>query len=189
MIEVYTSDLSEGPSGDVVVVHALSDSQAKYNTLKTNLCSKSTRAKEIFELLEGRPEVIGVFINGGDESMTSEYYPPGFASDIFRVPSQFTGGLVILDVGRSIYVTYPKTDRRGPLPLDISLAHELGHAEQFFTKRDWFMHHFSVVNSLDSSVGSDVRKREKLIIEDDNLARNERVICEQYGLPTRNHYD
>jgi hypothetical protein len=187
MITVYTGNLSEGPPEDRETIKPYADAQARYNKFKQSLCDKSARAKEIFELLEARSENVGVFINGGDVSMTSEYYPPNFKSEIFEVPASCTGGLAIFNVGYPIYVYDSKVGKRVPLPIEISLAHELGHAEQYFKDPGWFTSQFKIVNDPDA--GADKRSAAKLAIENDNLARNERVICSQYDLPERERYD
>ena len=180
MLQLLTGSIDFGPPEDVVAVDALADSAARLNRALTEL-KKRDRGRALVELLEARQEVVGIFIN---EDATSEYYPPGFSGEL-TVPSACTGGLVVLDAGRPM-----KNPGGKPayLPIEISLAHELGHAEQRLTNPEWFNERFT--RQRNESLSGDDRTRAKLEIENDNITRNEKVICEQYGFAdTRTSYN
>lgn len=188
MITVWTDPLHEGPPGEVEAVNPIRDSSTRYQQLRGELYQKSTRAREIIDLLETHENNVCVFLNR--DGMESMYFPPGFENKdgdgnvIFRVPEQCSGGLAVIDVGRAIWV-YPKDAPKRALPLEISLIHELGHAEQRITKLDWYTTQFQLLNDHDERV----RKQALKTIEDnDNLPRNEWPVCDQFGLPRRPEY-
>jgi hypothetical protein len=196
MIQVLTQPLDFGDTDDSEIVKPLSNSAAKYNEYKTWLCSDKnctggdcSRSKELFRTLEDSKETLGVFIN---DQATSEYWPPGSHPYNFDVPANCTLGLVILDVGRPIPVYSGKGDKnqkaeKTDLPIGISLAHELGHAEQYVNKKDWLLAVFKLRN--DESLDENERIAAMQEYEKDNLERNEWPICREHNLPIREKYE
>ncbi len=78
-------------------------------------------------------------------------------------------------------VNYLPSAEPAPMKPTVLLFHELGHAAQWITRRDWFMQ---------SKAASDAAREDYYVeIEKDNLERHERPMCMELGVPCRWHYD
>lgn len=183
MILIITSSLKE----DDEVVQPEQNPGHVFEQLVTELRSKSERARGLLLAIENSPKTVGVFLNS---RMTSEYYPPTVAlMDYFGAPDTCTGGFVVCDLTRRITARSGKgkASQSQVLPIEISLAHELGHAEQYLTRENWFMDLFA--RSTNSSLGDNERREAKLAIEQNNLETTEWPICDNYGALRRERYD
>jgi len=123
----------------------------------------TTAGAEIIAAIAAGAEDIYVYLVGGYFE-TSRFDPD--------IP------MIVLNLAKGGFL--PAQDPQVMKPT-IKLFHELGHAAQWITRRDWF---------TASTARSDANREPYYVeIEKDNLERHERPMCIQLGQPYRLHYD
>jgi hypothetical protein len=123
----------------------------------------TTAGAEIMAAIAAGEEDIYVYLVGGYFE-TSRFDPD--------IP------MIVLNLAKRGFV--PAQDPQA-MRSTIMLFHELGHAAQWITRRDWF---------TASTAQSDANRQPYYVeIEKDNLERYERPMCIQLGEPYRWHYD
>jgi hypothetical protein len=159
--------------------------RASYLSARGDLIGKSKRAKEIIELVEASPLVIDVVVGTsvgqesafrgavGTETSSKLVWDPTVAFPILVDAQQVTTSRQFM--GKELKTT-KTTAKLAPLPPEIVLIHELGHAAQFMKELGTYATLFAA--------GKDGIAE----IEADNLARNEWPICDDYGLMRRSSY-
>lgn len=152
-----------------------------YLKAKLSLVSKSKRAREILNLVENSAHVIEVVVGSsvgqesafrgavGTEKESKLVWDPGVDFPILVDPKQVSKQ----SFGRTITKTVAKLS---PLPAEIVLIHELGHAAQYISELPNYA-------TLFAAGPTGIAQ-----IEADNLARNEWPICDDYGLKRRSSY-
>jgi hypothetical protein len=161
------------------------DPKASYLKAKAALSGKSKRAKEIIELVEADPHVIEVVVGTsvgtesafrgavGTETTSKLVWDPTVDFPILVDAQQVSKTIKIAGTERTTTKTVAKL---APLPADIVLIHELGHAAQYIKELPTYKTLFAA--------GKDGIAE----IEADNLKRNEWPICDDYGLRRRSSY-
>lgn len=162
-----------------------SDPRASYLHAKAILIGKSRRAKEIIELVEADPHVIEVVVGPsvgtesafrgavGAESASKLVWDPAVSFPILVDPQSVT---TTRTVGSSTRSTTKTVAKLAPLPAELVLIHELGHAAQYLKELPSY-------KSLFAGGKDGIAE-----IEADNLTRNEWPICDDFGLQKRSNY-
>ena len=155
--------------------------EAAYKQARAELIAKSPRAAEVIKAVEAAPHVIEVVISTtvgqesafrgamGDETASKLVWDPKHAFQILVDPTQITKKVL----GRDVTTTQAKLS---PLPANLVLIHELGHAEQFLGKMPNYAKLFA--SGKDGIA----------VIEADNLKETEWPVCEAYGVAKRSNY-
>jgi hypothetical protein len=160
-----------------------SDPKASYLKARGLLVAKSKRAKEIIEKVEASTHVIDVVIGSsvGTESafrgaMEGEGSSKLVWDDSVSFPilvdsKQVTTVTKIMGKDRETTKTVAKLS---PLPAEIVLIHELGHACQYLGD-------LATYKTLFAAGGI-------ATIEADNLEKTEWPVCDDYGMMRRSNY-
>ena len=149
------------------------------------LSGKSARAKEIIDKVQQDQHVIDIVVGTsvgqdsafrgamGDEKNSKLIWDPTVQFPILVDPKEITTTRKFM--GKDL-VTKKTGATLSPLPPEIVLIHELGHAAQY-------MGELATYKNLFASGTTGIAA-----IEADNLNRNEWPICDDYGLAKRSSY-
>ena len=161
------------------------DPKASYLAARASLVAKSVRAKAIIELVEASPHVIEVVVGTsvgtesafrgamGTETTSKLVWDPSVSFPILVDPQAVSKTITIAGTARTTTRTVATLS---PLPAELVLIHELGHAAQYISE-------FPTYKTLFATGAAGIAE-----IEADNLSRNEGPICDDYNLRRRSHY-
>lgn len=164
----------------------IADSKNLLAACKQEVTSSST-AKCIDIYLAESKKLVGIlFTDDADSSHVPAHCLEGAAS-----LSKFTGGIAVVNpTGRLIPGGKWEGQAgggKGPLPLGVSLYHELGHAMQNVQTPEWYEE--MTKKYMFDGTPAKTKKFVQLEIEHQNLAQHEIPICRELGLPYRMKYD
>lgn len=171
--------------GDIIIVSSeamLPDGVDRH--LRSSLLDLSTRCDESTEewfrteLRAGSQTPIGAEILAAIAAGAEDIYIIPIVSMTYG--SQFDPEIpgAVLNFADGGYIA---SEDPQPMKFTVKLFHELGHAVQWITRRDWF-----TAKSSRELFRRDGYFRE---IEADNLVRHEWPLCRQLNLPARMHYE
>jgi hypothetical protein len=161
------------------------DPLSSYLRARALLVSKSKRAAEIINLVERDRHIIEVVIGpsvGQESAFRGAVGNEGTSKLVWDEKVEFP---ILVDAQQvettTTFLGKPRTTTKtvaklSPLPPEIVLIHELGHAAQFIKEMPTY-------STLFASGAGGVAQ-----IEADNLKRNEWPICDDYGLRRRSSY-
>lgn len=131
------------------------------------------------ELQRGKKTTTGAAIIAAIESGDRDVYIVPISSGFIGSQFEPAASAVVYDVMDGPgFLPAEKPSRMSPT---VKLFHELGHAAQYATRKEWF----------EASAAASHKNRQKYFveIERDNLVRHEWPISKELGEPTRFHYD
>jgi hypothetical protein len=161
------------------------DPKAAFEKALQSLSSKSARAKEIIATVRTSQHVVDIVVGSsvgqdsafrgamGDEKNSKLIWDPSVSFPILVDPKQITTSR---KMGTTTLTTTKTAATLAPLPAEIVLIHELGHAAQY-------MGELATYKTLFASGTTGIAQ-----IEADNLTRNEWPICDDYSLARRSSY-
>jgi hypothetical protein len=161
------------------------DPKASYLAARASLVGKSARAAAIIALVEASPHVIEVVVGTsvgtesafrgamGVEPTSKLVWDPTVSFPILVDPKVESKTIKIGNAERTTTKTVAKLS---PLPAELVLIHELGHAAQYLSE-------FPTYKTLFATGTEGIAA-----IEADNLNRNEGPICDDYNLRRRSNY-
>ena len=161
----------------------IGNSKHVLDTCKQEVTASST-AKVINGYLAETGKLVGIIFTNDADSC----HVPSHCLEAAPSLSRFTGGIAVVNPtgqlvpgGKWVGQTHSST----PLPLGVSLYHELGHAMQNVQTPEWYEE--MTKSFLFSGTPKD-KKFVQLEIEHQNMAQHEIPICRELGLPYRMKY-